>query len=258
MDAKGRRLSPTTHERAQRLLDQGKALVVQAEPLTIRLCYEVAVPLPSPDTSPASEAGSPVLPSTGRRILLHICCAPCSTYTARRLRELAFDVTGFWYNPNVHPFSEHERRRQTLLQYAREVELPVIWEPGFEMVDFLRRVHGQETFGTRCAICYRMRLERTAQAASREGFEAFTTTLLISPYQDQAAIRGIGEEMAARYGVAFYFENFRRGWAEHFGLTRQHELYSQKYCGCVYSEWEAGDRGAATLAGRPRSHTPKG
>ncbi len=97
----------------------------------------------------------------------------------------------------------------------------------------------------RCQVCYRLRLERTAQVAARKGFDAFTTTLLISPYQDQAAIRTIGQEMADVYGVEFYFENFRRGWAEHFQMTREHDLYSQRYCGCIYSEWEAQDPSAA-------------
>jgi hypothetical protein len=111
---------------------------------------------------------------------------------------------------------------------------------------------GQETFRQRCRICYRLRLERTARTAAREGYDAFTTTLLISPYQDQAAIQEIGPELAERYGVSFYFENFRRGWAEHGQMVREHELYSQRYCGCVYSEWEALDRSASTLDSEPR------
>ena len=192
------------------------------------------------------------LPGEGRRILLHVCCAPCATYTVKRLRELAFEVVGYWYNPNVHPFSEHERRRETLAQYAKEIDLPVIWEPGYEIVPFMRAIHGQERFRVRCKVCYQMRIDRLAQVAAAEGFDAFTTTLLISPYQDQAAIREIGERVAARHagearlGPTFYFENLRRGWAEHYHMTRQHGLYSQRYCGCIYSGWEALDRKATT------------
>jgi hypothetical protein len=182
-------------------------------------------------------------------MLLHVCCAPCATYSVKRLRELAFSVTGYWYNPNVHPYSEHEKRRATLVRYAAEIDLPVIWEPGYEMVDFLRVVVGHEAFRERCRRCYRVRLERTAETAAREGFDAFTTTLLISPYQDQDAIYAVGGELAERYGVPFYFENLRRGWAEHGQMVRDHELYSQRYCGCVYSEWEALDRGAMALDG---------
>jgi len=238
LDAKGRRLSPTSEAKARRLVEDGKATVVRQEPLTIRLSYEVQVP---PRPQPVD------LPGKERRILLHVCCAPCATYTTRRLRELAFEVTGYWYNPNVHPFSEHERRRETLVQYAQQFDLPVIWEPGYEIVGFMRAINGQERFRTRCKVCYRLRLERTAQVAAREGFDAFTTTLLISPYQDQATIRAIAEQTAARHGLSFYFENFRRGWAEHGQMTREHGLYSQRYCGCVYSEWEALDRNAETF-----------
>jgi predicted adenine nucleotide alpha hydrolase (AANH) superfamily ATPase len=135
-----------------------------------------------------------------------------------------------------------------LTRYAQQIDLPVIWETGYEIVDFLRRINGRERYRERCTHCYRMRLERTAQVAAREGFDAYTTTLLISPYQDQEMIRGIGQEAADRCGVTFYFENFRRGWAEHGEMTREYGLYSQRYCGCIYSEWEAQDRHAVTYS----------
>lgn len=239
LDAEGRELARTSEGKARRLVEDGRATIVHLEPLTIRLGYRVHIPKPQPQ--PDAYSGR------GRRVLLHVCCAPCATYTARRLRELDFDeLVGLWYNPNVHPFSEHERRRETLVQYAQQIELPVIWEPGYEIVDFLRAINGRERFRERCGICYHLRLERTAQVAAREGFDVFTTTLLISPYQNQSAIRAIGVELAGIYGVEFYDENFRRGWAEHGRMTREYGLYSQRYCGCVYSEWEAQDRSAAT------------
>lgn len=241
LDAGGRKLSFTSETKAHRLVQSGKASIVQREPLTIRLGYEVRLPKPQPKSGEYRGEG---------RILLHVCCAPCGTYTVKRLRELGFDeVVGYWYNPNVHPFGEHERRRETLAQYAHEIDLPVIWEPGYEVVEFMRAIHKRERFRVRCAICYRLRLKRAAQAAAREGFDAFTTTLLISPYQDQPAIREVGQEMADAYGLEFYYENFRRGWAEHGRMTREYGLYSQRYCGCLYSEWEALDRNAATLTG---------
>ncbi|MBN1937777.1 MAG: epoxyqueuosine reductase QueH [Anaerolineae bacterium] len=248
LDLNGQQVSSTSDEKARRLIEQGKATLVSDAPLTVRLTYAIDLP-----AKLAPEKPKPV--GEGRRILLHICCAPCATYTAKRLRERklaefeAFDVTGYWYNPNVHPFSEHERRRETLARYAAEIDLPVIWEPGYEMVEFLRAVNGREQFGERCKFCYQMRLARTAQIAAREGFDAFTTTLLISPYQNQQAIKALGEAAAAQHGVEFFFENFRRGWAEHSQMVREHDLYSQRYCGCVYSEWEALDRKALTLKG---------
>ena len=138
-------------------------------------------------------------------------------------------------------------KREALVGYTGQNNLPMVWEAGYEIVDFLRAIQGQERFRVRCRICYQMRLERAAQNAAHGGYDAFTTTLLISPYQDQEAIKAIGEQAAARHGIGFFFENLRRGWAERGRLTRECELYSQRYCGCVYSEWESLDRQATTL-----------
>jgi predicted adenine nucleotide alpha hydrolase (AANH) superfamily ATPase len=218
LDANGQQLSPTTGRARWHLaplLAQGKAALVGQDGI---LPHE--------------------RPGEGKRILLHICCGPCSTYPIERLREEGFQVTGFWYNPNIHPWQEHQCRQQSAQKYAEAVELPVIWYEKYEMPRYLRAVAGHERFRERCRICYRMRLERTAQAAAEGGFDAFTTTLLISPHQDQALIRQIGEEMGEEWGVGFYFENFRRGWSERGRLTHQHGLYRQRYCGCIYSEWE--------------------
>jgi predicted adenine nucleotide alpha hydrolase (AANH) superfamily ATPase len=123
-------------------------------------------------------------------------------------------------------------------RYTEWVDLDVIWTEAYEMPGFLRLVVSHERFGERCRLCYRLRLERTAQEAAERGFEAFTTTLLISIHQDQDALRAIGEEVGRQYGVPFLFENFRRGWAERGRLARAYGLYQQPYCGCVYSEWE--------------------
>jgi predicted adenine nucleotide alpha hydrolase (AANH) superfamily ATPase len=177
-------------------------------------------------------------PRAGASILTHICCAPCATYTVNRLREEGWDVAGLWYNPNIHPWQEHERRRVCLQRYAGEIGLPVQWVEGYAMPAFLRAVSGREQFRARCAICYEMRLAETARRARAGGFAAFTTTLLISPYQDQRLIREIGERLGQAEGVEFYFENFRRGWAERGRLSAAHNLYLQQYCGCVYSEYE--------------------
>jgi predicted adenine nucleotide alpha hydrolase (AANH) superfamily ATPase len=229
LDANGQRLSPTTAEKARKLIARGTATLVSEEPFTIQLSYSVELP-------PKPKEGEK--PGKGKRILLHICCGPCSTYPIEQLREEGFQVTGFWYNPNIHPWQEHQRRRQSVQKYAEAVDLPVIWYEKYEMPLYLRAVVGHERFRERCRICYRMRLEKTAQVAAEGGFDVFTTTLLISPHQDQALIRQIGEEVAEVCGVDFYFENFRRGWSERGRLTREHALYRQQYCGCIYSEWE--------------------
>jgi len=176
--------------------------------------------------------------SASARVLLHICCGPCSTYPINWLRDRQYEVTGLWYNPNIHPWQEHELRRASMAFYAEAVGLSMIWVEGYEMPRFFRLAAGHERFRERCQLCYRLRLERTARVAAENGFDAFTTTLLISPYQDQEAIHSIGETIGQRMGIPFLFENFRRGWAERGRLTREYGLYRQQYCGCLYSEWE--------------------
>jgi predicted adenine nucleotide alpha hydrolase (AANH) superfamily ATPase len=129
--------------------------------------------------------------------------------------------------------------------YTDEAELPMIWWEEYEMPAYFRAIVGHEAFGERCAICYRLRLERTAQVARQHRFDAFTTTLLISPYQQQALIRGIGEGLASQYGLQFHFENLRSGWSERGHMAREHGMYQQHYCGCIYSESEAAERHAS-------------
>ena len=234
LDANGQQLAPTTDEKARRLIAQGKATMISEKPFTIQLSYNVELP-PKPVEIERERVGE------GKRILLHVCCGPCGTYPIERLREEGFQVTGFWYNPNIHLWQEHQRRRESVQKYADAVDLPVIWYESYEMPRYLRAVAGHEGLRERCRICYRMRLEKTAQLAVEGNYAAFTTTLLISPHQDQALIRQIGEQVAGEWGagaVEFYFENFRCGWLERGRLTHEHDLYRQQYCGCIYSEWE--------------------
>ena len=239
LDAAGERLSPCSPQKARKLLADGKAKLVSEDPFTIQLPYPVSLPA-RPEAVPSERPGE------GKAILLHICCGPCGTYTIKRLREQGFEVTGFWYNPNIQPFTEHERRRECVDSYAQRIGLPMIWWPEYEMLAYFRAVAGHEAFGERCALCYRLRLERTARVAREKGLDAFTTTLLISPYQEQALIRDIGMELAAEHHVEFHFENFRRGWCERGHMAHEEEMYQQRYCGCVYSEWEANDPHAST------------
>jgi predicted adenine nucleotide alpha hydrolase (AANH) superfamily ATPase len=231
LDSKGDLLSPCSADKARKLVTQGKATLVCEDPLAIQLPYTVEWP----------RTHQPAIPSgagENKTVLLHTCCGPCATYTVDHLREQGFQVSGFWYNPNVHPFAEHQRRLASMEEYAESIRLPLLREEGYEIVEFLRTVVGSEAYGQRCQRCYEVRLARTAQVALREGLDAFTTTLLISPYQNQDLLRQAGEAASAEYGVAFHFENLRRGWSERGRLAREHDLYRQQYCGCVYSEWE--------------------
>ena len=125
----------------------------------------------------------------------------------------------------------------------------MIWWEDYEMPRFLAAVAASAARPERCAVCYRLRLERTAAMARERGFDAFSTTLLISPYQDHDLLRRTGEDVAQASGVPFLYEDLRTGWPERGRLTRQYDLYRQQYCGCIYSEWER-----YRDAGLPRSH----
>jgi predicted adenine nucleotide alpha hydrolase (AANH) superfamily ATPase len=242
-DALGHEISPCRREKAQKLLAAGKASLVSEEPLVIALSY--AVDVPTVGIRASEREAAPVVGGR-RRLLLHICCGPCSTYPIGWLRDNGYELTGLWYNPNIHPFQEHEARRDSAMRYAQIVGLDGMWDEPYEMPHFMRVVAGHERFRERCRKCYQLRLERTAQLAAHNGFDGFTTTLLVSIHQDQRAIREIGEVLARQYAVPFLFENFRRGWAERGRLARQYDLYMQQYCGCLYSEWERYSRRAVS------------
>ncbi|MGB2798451.1 MAG: epoxyqueuosine reductase QueH [Dehalococcoidia bacterium] len=171
-----------------------------------------------------------------KKILLHTCCAPCAISTVNRLREMDFDVTVYWYNPNIHPFTEHRNRLESMRALAQTIDLPLIIADGYDIIAYFRAVVGHED--ERCADCFRMRLERTAIVARENKFPSFTTTLLISPYQKHELLHEIGEEVGRSHGVEFYYQDFRAGFRESQRLSRELDLYHQKYCGCVYSEWE--------------------
>lgn len=225
IDAQGRELSPTGAERASKLVEAGRAAYVPGSPTTIRLPYPVALPEPR-RVEPAIAPGTP--------LLLHVCCGPCATYPVPYLRGLGFGVTGWWYNPNIQPVGEHALREESARRLATREGLPLP-AGSYEPERFTEAVRGHTGRPERCRRCYRLRLEETARAAHERGIEAFTTTLLISPYQDQAAIRQIGEEIAQQQGLRFYFDNLRRGWAQRGRLAREYGLYQQQYCGCRFS-----------------------
>ena len=169
-------------------------------------------------------------------ILLHACCGPCSTYVVKSLRDRGFKVTAYWYNPNIHPFTEHQRRLEAMQTFARETNLPLIIAEGYDMLKYFQAIVGHES--SRCPDCYLLRLAKTAEVAHERGFDGFTTTLLISPYQDHNLLRELGEKAAKEHKVNFYYEDFRPGFRESHRISKELGLYHQKYCGCVYSEWE--------------------
>ena len=146
-------------------------------------------------------------------------------------------MTGFFYNPNIHPFTEMEKRRQAVADYAAREDLQVIFGT-YEMDGFFRALGGVFDAPARCGICWRMRLAEAAGFARDNGYDAFTSTLLVSPYQDRDAIVEIGNDLARESGVKFIGDDLRDGFRRAQQFAREHGIYSQKYCGCVFSEKE--------------------
>ncbi len=170
------------------------------------------------------------------KLFLHTCCAPCATYTVQHWRGQGWQVTSFWYNPNIHPYTEHQRRLETLRQWCRDSGLHLTEVEGYDMVQYFRRVVGHEA--DRCGYCFRLRLERAALEAKAGGFDAFSTTLLISPYQKHELLRQVGEAVAQEVSIPFLYQDLRPGYRQSRQMAVEKGLYRQKYCGCVYSEWE--------------------
>lgn len=168
------------------------------------------------------------------KILLHICCAPCTIYPLQMLRRTGFAVCGLFYNPNIHPYLEYQKRRDALGSYASETGLPVIWTEDYAMEEFLRSVVFREE--ERCRYCYHLRLEQAARIAKRGKFSAFTTTLLYSRFQNHELIKSIGENLDRRWRIPFHYVDFREGWEEGIEVSRNAGIYRQSYCGCIYSE----------------------
>jgi predicted adenine nucleotide alpha hydrolase (AANH) superfamily ATPase len=168
------------------------------------------------------------------RMLLHVCCGPCAAYPVKHLREAGWDLVGYFYNPNIHPYKEFSRRLDTSREFAAKVGIELIVDDAYTLEDFLSRALTAE--GGRCRACYELRLRQTARYAKDQGLDCFSTTLLVSPYQQHEMIRSVAEEVAAAEGVPFHYEDYRTGWQTGVAISKELELYRQPYCGCVFSE----------------------
>ncbi|MDI6730965.1 MAG: epoxyqueuosine reductase QueH [Candidatus Margulisbacteria bacterium] len=160
-------------------------------------------------------------PSPASALLLHSCCAPCTTFVYQELLKENLVVYSLFYNPNIQPQEEYERRRKTMEEYAGKVGLNVI----FAENDVCLQPND-------CESCCRVRFTKTAQIAQEKEFEYFSTTLLISPYQNHELLKKIGHDTAAKYGVKFFYRDFRSGFRESQKTAKAMGLYRQKYCGC--------------------------
>ena len=170
------------------------------------------------------------------KVLLHTCCGPCSIHPVQTLRDANHDVMGFFYRSNIHPYTECLKRQETLSDYASQIDLKLIIADEYNLEAFLQNVAFRES--NRCQYCYHERLQTTALIAKRSQFDAFSTTLLYSKFQNHDAIRSIGESVSNQVGLPFIYQDFRTGWKKGVETSKQLGMYRQQYCGCIYSEKE--------------------
>ena len=169
------------------------------------------------------------------KLLMHTCCAPCSVYCIDSLRAEGIEPTVFWYNPNIHPYTEYKARRDCLKEYTKKVSVEAIFQEEYGLDEFCKNVI--DDLENRCAkYCYRKRLSETVRYAAKHGYDTFTTTLLVSPYQKHEELIAVCKDLEALSGVKFLYRDFRDGFREGQEKAREAGLYMQKYCGCVFSE----------------------
>lgn len=175
-----------------------------------------------------------------QKLLLHVCCGPCSSGVLGQLQQY-FDVTLYYYNPNIFPSSEYDKRKEELPKVVKGLHLdfPIVVEP-YQADEFYSKIKGHELDpegGERCHICYQLRMEKTAQYAKQHGYDIFTTTLSISPYKNSQVLNEIGYALGQQYGIEYLYSDFKKnnGYLKSCQISRELGIYRQDYCGCVYS-----------------------
>ena len=176
-----------------------------------------------------------------KSILLHICCGPCAIYPLSFFREMNLAVTMFFYNPNIHPYKEYQRRLNTLKDFNKDFNKDykstlIVQEAYNELNIFLQELLNNEA--NRCEKCYTWRLRKVAEYAKNNGFQSFSTSLLVSPYQKHDLIKNAGEQAAEEFAVEFLYYDLRAGWNTAMATAKEREYYRQPYCGCIFSEKE--------------------
>lgn len=184
-----------------------------------------------------------ILPSVprGERLLLHSCCGPCSTRCIEALKD-AFRVTVLYYNPNITDPAEYAKRKAEQVRFLQESGWADLLDCPYDPQEFFaaaKGFEGEPEGGERCTRCFALRLMYTAQAAKREGFGWFGTTLSVSPHKDAARLNALGEQIAAQTGIRWLYADFKKqnGYLRSTELARQYHLYRQNYCGCIFSDW---------------------
>lgn len=168
------------------------------------------------------------------KTLLHVCCAPCSIVCIDTLRQEGIEPVGYWYNPNIHPMKEYKMRKNAMVEYAKSIGMKLEVNNEYGLRRFIEGVYPD--FDRRCGFCYALRFDETARYAAEHGYDCFTSTLFVSPYQNQGLMRETAERAAAKYGVQYLHRDFSPRFREGQDKARELGLYMQNYCGCVFSE----------------------
>ena len=183
------------------------------------------------------------------KLLLHACCAPCSSYCIEYLSHF-FDITIYYYNPNIDSDEEFNKRANEIEKFIKEFKtrrkVNYVIE-NYNSSDYINAVKGfekEKEGGKRCNICFRLRLEKAAKYASKNGFDYFTTTLSISPYKNSELLNEIGQDLESKYNIKYLYSDFKKndGYKRSIELSHEYHLYRQDYCGCIYSKMERDNR----------------
>lgn len=195
-------------------------------------------------------------PATGLRVALHACCGPCLLEPFDALAIEAAEVVVVYYNPNIHPAEEYERRRDTLLAYTEKTGITVVvrdYDPASWLEAAAPHARSREE---RCRACYRLRFTEVARWAAENGFDAVASTLTVSPYQDAKSITEEGRRACEEAGIRYLERDFRDRYSEATRRSREAAMYRQNYCGCLMSDLEAREERAARRAARQERHEP--
>ncbi len=178
-----------------------------------------------------------------KKLLLHSCCGPCSSYVITYLTKY-FDITILYYNPNIYPYEEYLKRKNEQIKLIKEIDsinkVDII-DCDYDNDIYNEKVKGLEKEperGNRCRVCYRMRIEKTAEKAKELGYDYFCSTLSVSPYKNAEWINEFGKEMEEKYNIKWLYSDFKKknGYKESIQLSTKYNLYRQNYCGCIYSK----------------------
>lgn len=184
------------------------------------------------------------------KILLHACCGPCACYPTEKLAADGKEFDILYFNPNIHPYKEFKQRLSTLREFCEKKQVSLFIDKSYPLEETVRGMLCEPTI--RCAYCYRVRMRYAAQFAKEQGYDAFSTTLLVSPYQNHALIIKEAEAAAQEFDIPFYYEDFRVGYQRGVDISLEMGLYRQQYCGCVFSE-----RDRYLIVKKPKNNKPK-